>query len=247
MIAVVLSPKARELIRANRDVRRPTAEDRERVAAALRARLGATELPLDTPIRAPRMSIGVQRRFATAFGLCVVGSVLFLARRPGTAMDPTTQAQNESVETVPPATSTSPPSPVGPLLEAPLTPAPEIAPPAPRHTRPRSAPLPPAQDTLAQELALMTRAASQLSSRQPSAALVALEEHQRRFSHGMLSDERNVAKARALCMLHRFDEGRAAIARLANGTPAAARVKEECDSARARAHTAESSHAGERN
>ncbi len=236
MIAVSLSPKARALIRANRDVRRPTVADRERVAAALRARLGPTVLPIEIPIAAPLISADVQRWFASAFGVCIVGSVVFLAQRAETAHESQTQTRDKSVEVVPSAIPTSVPSPMSAGPETPVTHQPKTAAPAPRHASAKVALPPAAQDTLAQELALLTGAASQLNSGRASAALLALDEHQRRFSHGVLSDERNVAKARALCALRRFEEGRAALARLPAGTPAAARVKEECDSAWARAN-----------
>ena len=81
MLAVALSPKARALIRAHRDARRPTPADRERVAAGLRAQLGGTVLPLDTPTSNRLTISGIQRRFAAACGLWVVGSVWLLARR----------------------------------------------------------------------------------------------------------------------------------------------------------------------
>lgn len=246
MIAVALSPKARSVIRANHDSSRPTPADRERVTAALRARLGTAVLPVETPTSSTLMGIGIQRRFAAAFGVCVVGSALFLARRPEPAAQSVARMHDQAVETTPSAIPTSPPSPVTASLETAATPPPmaltpprDAAPVAPERARAKLASSPPAQDTLAQELALLTSAASRLSSGQASAALLSLEEHQRRFSHGVLSDERNIAKARALCMLHRFDEGRALLARLATGTPAAARVKEECDSAWTRANPAE--------
>ncbi len=112
-------------------------------------------------------------------------------------------------------------------LETLATPETNIAPVAAPKARTKlaAAAAAPAQDTLAQELLLLTSATSQLSARQATGALLALEEHQRRFSHGVLSNERNVAKARALCMLHRFEEGRATLALLGGTTPAAARVK----------------------
>lgn len=260
MIAVALSPKARALIQAHRDAP-PTAADRERVAAALRARLGATVLPLETvaplapPARSPLMSTGIQRRFAAAFGVCVVGSALFLAQRPEATLEATTKTRDKSAAELPAATATVLPNQASTAIEesvsarpntapseASMAPAASTAPDAPRHARVKAAQASPPEDTFAQELALLTSAASQLSAGQASGALQALEEHQRRFSHGALSAERNVAKARALCALHRFDEGRAALARLPAGTPAAARVKEACDSAWARAHTADASH-----
>jgi len=231
MIAVALSPKARALIQAHREARRPTAADRERVAAALRLRLGAAVLPLDAPVKPPWLTIG---RFAAACGVCVAGTALFLAQRPEGAHQSTTPTR--SVEAAPSVSAVLMPNLAADAAETPATPERKSgASSAPKARTKVSVGAVPAQDTLAQELLLLTSATSQLSSRQATAALVALDEHQRRFSHGVLSNERNVAKARALCMLHRFDEGRATLALLGGGTPAAARVKEECDSARARA------------
>jgi len=247
MIAVALSPKARALIVAHRDAHRPTAADRERVTAALRARLGASVLPLDTlpattPVRPAStrwLSGGAQRLSATALGVCVVGSALFLAQRPAATPHTATPGRNESAAAVI-AAPVTPVSSAPALTETPITPRLEPVP-APRpaqHARPKPAVSRSSDDTLGQEVKLLSNATSQLSAGQASSALLALEEHQRRFSHGRLSDERNLAKARALCMLHRFEEGRATLALLATGTPSAARVKEECDAAWARANAA---------
>jgi hypothetical protein len=201
-------------------------------------------LPLDAPLKTPWLSVGIQRGLAAACGLCIVGSALFLTRRPDTAPQAATRTHHESVEAAPSVSATFMPSQASVPPETLATPEPNIAPPASPKARSKvaAAANTPAQDTLAQEVLLLTSATSQLSSRQASGALVALEEHQRRFSHGVLSNERNVAKARALCMLHRFDEARATLALLGGSTPAAARVKEECDSAAARANTASLPH-----
>jgi hypothetical protein len=60
-----------------------------------------------------------------------------------------------------------------------------------------------------------------------------LDEHQRRFPSGALSEERRAAKAQALCLLGRVDEGRAELARLAPRSPAAATAQQVCDGAAA--------------
>ena len=223
MLDVALSPKARALIQAHRNEHHPTAADRERVAAALRARLGSTTLPPHTPIPSRLMSFG-HGRAATAFGLCVVGSVLFLARRPHTTGEIATR--NKPPPAVLSATATVAPSEPSTSEETPISPQPKVAAIAPQRARSPG----PTPDTLAQEVRLLSSATSQLSSGRAAGALLTLDEHQRRFSNGALSDERNAAKARALCMLHRFSEGQALLARLAPGTPLAARVKEACDS-----------------
>ena len=238
MIADALSPQARTLIRTHRDVRRPTPADRERVTAALRAQLGTTVLPLDAPTGIRLMGNGAQRRLATACGVCVVGAGLFLARRPESARQSTAPAPNESAQVVPVAAATPAPVETPAPLAAPVAAQLEIAPVASQHARSKVTRAAPAQDTLAQELTLLTSAASGLNSGRAANALLTIEEHERRFSHGVLSDERNLAKARALCMLHRFDEGRAVLAAMESGTPASARVHEECALALARANSA---------
>jgi len=234
MIAVALSPKARALVQAHRDADLPTAADRQRVAAALRARLGSDVLPLERPVHNRLMSNVGQRRSATALGLCVVGSVLFLARRPSSAVSPGSQMRNKSAQSVLASTvtvtATAVSSEPAASSQAPGLALRQAASPAPGHppAKVRAAPV---QDTLAQEVLLLSSAASQLSSGQAAVALLTLDEHQRRFSNGVLSEERNAAKARALCLLHRLSEGRATLARLAPGSPIAARAKQDCDSA----------------
>jgi hypothetical protein len=249
MIAVALSPKARALIEAHRHARRPTAADRERVTAALRARLGTRALPLEASLRNRLITAG-QLRSATAFGVCVVGSVLFLARRPSMTSAPAAQMRSKPALATPTETTTAASS--EPAIsaisavsgEAAAIPPLKTAPFAPRHSPARRA-APPGSDTLAQEVALLSSATGQLASGQAERALVALEEHQRRFSAGVLSDERNAAMARALCRLRRFSEGGAALALLARGTPLAARAKEDCESASSRREKPHSSQKAE--
>lgn len=259
MIAVALSPQARALIQVHREAGRPTAADRQRVTAALRAQLGSAVLPLESsvllpsgrPIRNGFLSSVAQRRSATALGLCVVGSALLLARRPSMAESPTTQSRSKSagavlssantaVSSAAPVLSSEPAAP----SEAPLLPPPEQAEATTR--LPQAKALVPAQDMLAQEVLLLSKATTQLSSGQAAGALLTLNEHQRRFSSGVLSEERNAAKARALCLLHRPTEGRATLALLAAGSPIAARAKEDCSSASARADAPARTRANER-
>ena len=85
------------------------------------------------------------------------------------------------------------------------------------------------QDGLAQEVALLTRATSDLRAGRAADALKALDEHQRKFPNGVLSVERRAARAQALCSLKRVSEGRAELTRLAPQSPAAARAKQVCD------------------
>src|SRR4051812_42971464 len=110
MIAVALSPQARALIQAHHEAGRPTLADRQRVTAALRARLGSAVLPLDKPIRDRWISNIAQHRSAAALGLCVVGSALLLARQPTTASSSALDIPHESASAALSSTVTAAPS-----------------------------------------------------------------------------------------------------------------------------------------
>jgi len=87
----------------------------------------------------------------------------------------------------------------------------------------------PAQDRLAQEVALLARATSDLHAGRAANALKVLDEYQRQFPKGLLTEERRAARAQALCALGRQSEAQAELARLAPQSPAAARAKQVCE------------------
>lgn len=230
MIAMTaLSPKARALVQAGRDAFRPTTADRERVETVLRARLGSGALPPDPGVTQLARTAGFQAAARVAIGACVVGGVAFLALRPS-ASTPAPQADSSMQAPRAPAA----PSHVAstPSTDTPA-PAPEPATVAPAHAPSSKARAPRAaheQDRLAQEVALLSRATSELRADHAREALKLLDEHQRRFPSGALREERQAAKAQALCLLHRVSEGRAELAHLAQQSPAAARAEQVCDS-----------------
>lgn len=226
MLAVALSPQARALIQADRDAHRPTVADRQRVSAALRARLGPSVLPAETPFRDLLLSVGWRVPSGAAFGLCLMGGMLFLALRPAALQHA--------------------------ALVAPSEPAPVITSPVTEAIAPSAAPLPAnagaaasasaapgsmavaltqarTSDPLAQEVALLSRAMTQLRSGNASEALQILEQHQARFPKGALSQERFAMKAQALCKLQRFREGRVELDGLKPGSIAYEHVKPACD------------------
>src|SRR3954465_7626418 len=88
MLAVALSPEARALIQADRAAHRPTAADRRRVSAALRAQLGPSVLPTETPLRDLLFKVGWHVPSGAALGICLVGGALFLALRPTPLLSP---------------------------------------------------------------------------------------------------------------------------------------------------------------
>lgn len=228
MVAVALSPNARALIQSGRNVHRPTTADRRRVGAALRERLGPSVLPTETPVRDLLVSMGWQLPSGTALGLCLFGGALFLALRPAEVVgsapgQPPTAAFASSAVAVAPVQA-SPPS------ERETTSSVATSDPSPKRTAPPVDSSQQSPDSLAQEVALLSRAMSQLHSGQTSEALSILDEHQLRFPRGALSQERSAMRARALCKLQRFREGRVELAGLAPGSIAYERVQKFCDS-----------------
>jgi len=92
----------------------------------------------------------------------------------------------------------------------------------------------PPRDRLAQEVAILSRAAGYLEAGRPSDALRAIDEHQRKFPNGVLKEERYAARVQALCALGRRDEAAAELAhlsRLAPDSPQVARARQSCAAA----------------
>lgn len=222
MIMSELGPRAREVLDSGRKLNRPTEADRERVESALRERLGAALLLGETS----KVSTVVRPRWpfvtGAVVGVGLVGGAVFFASRPPPA---SAGAPRAVVTAAVVATSAAPP----------LTSAAEL--PAVDAPKPAALVLPdrptasarPTEDRLAQEVALLGRATSSLHAGRPADALKVLDEYQRRFPKGLLTEERRAARAQALCSLGRQSEAEAELARLAPQSLAAARARQVCD------------------
>lgn len=230
MIMAALGPKARALVQEGRSALRPAAGDRERIEAALRAQLGPAALPPPSSVAPPPpvgAAAGWQALAAKVLvGAGLAGGALYLALSNRTP-------EPRAIVSAPPV---APAAAVSSLDEqvnevpAPTEPL-EVAQPVAAHpTTASSESAPRARDRLAEEVALLSRATSMLRAGRAAEALKSLDEHQTKFPRGALSEERRVAKAQALCSIGRVSEGRAELARLAPGSPAAARAKQACDS-----------------
>jgi hypothetical protein len=125
-----------------------------------------------------------------------------------------------------------PPRQPAPLVPPPAIPTllPEPVPQAPPSEREVLLPVPApvaspqaaarrASDRLAEEVALLSRATSDLNAGRVVAALGALDEHQRQFPGGALTEERRGARAQALCALGRKGEAERELERLARSSP----------------------------
>ena len=230
ILMAVLNPKALSLIEAGRSALRAKPADRERVEGALRAQLGPAALPPAAPPAAHVAHSPWHFLPHIVIGAALLGGAGFLALRPAASAPPSPTwgkpavvSNSVSLPKLPAPSQVAAPATSGPTVEAPQAAAESVASSA---TRP--------QDRLAQEVALLSRATSDLRAGRAAEALKALDEHRRKFPNGTLSEERRAARAQALCSLGRIAEGRTELSLLAPRSPAAARARQVCDAMAAR-------------
>ncbi len=221
---MTLDPKARALVEAGRRAFRSTAVDRERVEAALRARLGDAALPPDAGVTQVATTMSWPAVTGAAIGVCVLAGVAFYALRPA-PVAPVPDVRSATHRPIPQTTPADPAPQIPAAEPESAAPTPSVVP----SSTPPLAPSPRTRDALAREVALLSRATSELRAGRPAAALNVLADHQRRFPTGALVEERRAAKAQALCLLGRVDEGRAELAHLTPQSPAAATAQRVCD------------------
>jgi len=224
-----LSPDAEELVQAGREAFRPSDVERERVFQALLPQIGGGAGTGSTgtggmngPSTIPPAATGTLVKVsAMLVALGVAGGGLFLALR--------TQPQSPSPKTIATAPVTSAVAPSAPAKEVPES-APSLAPQAEPAEKP--APVAPrTANSLAQEVAILSQASTALRAGQPAAALKALDEHQRKFPRGVLTQERSSARVQALCALGRTTEAQVELARLERASPRSphvARARKAC-------------------
>jgi len=239
-----LSSDGKALVQAGRQADRPSEADRERVLTALRARLGdaavlATGLAPSPGVTASGSAS--RSKFAkwgwVAPAALVTGALLFVPRlwpvgekavsAPSASASSAPSASSVSSASNAPATpveavSAAPESAQGPEMPAAALGS-SRAPDTQKVARPR--------DGLAEEVALLSRAETELRAGRPSKALVTLSEHQRKFPRGALAEERAAARIQALCALGRNDEANAQLTQLLHISPNSAhegRARQAC-------------------
>jgi hypothetical protein len=210
-----LSPEARGLVDDGLSVLRPSSSDRSRVKSALAARLGgaALLLPEQASAAIPKAIVGWQKLSTLVAGVSVglagVGTAYFMARSPSDAV--------QGAPVVPPAASPQAQLPAVAISSAAPAGA-ELGPvalePAPSPARKQT----PA-DRFAEEVAILSKATSQLRAGRPNEGLRLLEEHQRKFPNGRLAEERRAGRVQALCALGHLAAAEAELARLAQSSP----------------------------
>jgi len=251
-----LSPEGEDLVRAGREADLPSDADRERVRRALEARLGlpsgAAGAGAEASIRggADPAAGWLRSRWAARAGLVglagLAAMALFFALRgqgAGPRSASPSAVRNDGAD--PAAASAGafasagepprgePPQANEPPRGAPQADEPEAQhPSASIHVRPSGGAR--AQSSLSEEVALLSRAETDLHAGRPESALRSLDEHERRFPHGTLEQERIAARAQALCALGRFAEAQAPLeqlARTAPNSPNEERARQACQNA----------------
>lgn len=222
-----LSPKTKELVREGRSALQPNEADRERVLAALRARLGNAPPPGDAAPEAAEAGRALWSYLSAGIlGLALVGGAVGLALRARHPDDPAALPPAASIPAPALARAAQSAASLAPPRQSamtPATPAPSAAAPAVSWRR--------QPEDLSQEVAILSRAAKELRSGRAADALGSLHEHQSRFPNGALSEERRAAKTEALCALGRFTEARAELAKILRRSPhsaLAARARDVC-------------------
>ncbi len=214
-----LSPELMELVLAGKSAARPSEADSARVMAALRARLGdAAVLGAETGRAAAGSSSGFAFGKVAAIGiagLAVAGGFWFFTARTPRVVSSEPQAIPSVAATIAAETAVVPAAmassaPVSPQLdEAALSGSNKV-----EHSDARAVASHHGRDSLSEEVAILSRAETELHAGKPEAALRLLNEHERRFGNGLLAEERIAARVQALCALGRTSEADAQLARL---------------------------------
>jgi len=210
-----MSPELRELVAASKSISLPTDADSVRILAGLRLRLGDAAIASQTVAASNTARLLFGKVSAIGFaGLVLLGGLWFIAARARQAASSESNAVLSAAATIkadlpvdPSATSpsaTGPTSPEAGELAAASKPTP-----ADVQARPH-----PARDRLSEEVALLSRAETALHSGHAAVALQVLSEHERKFSDGLLTEERIAARILALCALGRKTEADAQLAQL---------------------------------
>jgi hypothetical protein len=219
-----LNPKAEELVQAGRAALRPTEADRERVFQALQPRLGDNPRPdIERLSTAPaKVSVAIAKLAAAIVGMSVAGAGLFVMLRP--TVRPASPAAPAAL-----ASGAVPQETVDQVREG----APAAVPQGQPSDEKRAPAVPRSLDSLAKEVAILSQASADLHAGRPAAALTVLDEHQRKFPHGGLVQERTSARIQALCALGRMTDAQAELTRLARTSPNSphlARARKACGS-----------------
>ncbi len=235
-----LSPELEQLVLAGRSTGRPSDADFERVFVALQARLGSavgfgsdvgvSVLPQSTF----RVLVGKVTGITAAGLALVVGGIAVVTSFANGVPPNAPVLEGKTRATA--STEIADISSVSALSSGKESPTEAIPTPLPaegkvtRATEPsRGAPR--AHDSLSVEVAILSRAETELHSGRAENALKLLSEHERKFRNGILAEERTAARIQALCALGRTSDANVQMARLSPKSLHGDRARQACSSA----------------
>ncbi|HYQ31033.1 MAG TPA: hypothetical protein VER04_27555 [Polyangiaceae bacterium] len=239
-----LSLDGKALVKAARQADRPSAADRERVLAALQAHLGDAAVLSSGLAQAPAgpAGAGVSRwpflKWGWVGSTVLAAGALWLVPRISQHDQKAMPAPSASASASAPSVTTSEPetAAASSAPEVPAGPSALVAAASSSRSVETQKGSPRVRDGLTEEVALLSRAETELRAGRPAKALVALAEHQRKFPRGALAEERTAARIQALCALGRSDEANAQLRQLRHISPNSAheeRARQACRDPRA--------------
>jgi hypothetical protein len=207
-----LSPGLQQIFRAAGRASLPTDADQERVFYGLQARLGIGLEGLGTVATrgTTRALLGKTTVVVAAALVIVAGGLAFMNALTHRAVPEVVSSPVDSVvvSSAPVTLPGAEPSTLRPrilsLKDAPAEGTagqPTVATPPVIGRRPTRA-----HDNLAEEAAMLTHAQSELHSGRASSSLKVLAAYDRKFKHGILTQERTAVRIQALCALGRVSE-----------------------------------------
>jgi hypothetical protein len=216
-----LSSQARALVSDGRGLLRPTFDDRTRVASALARRLGTTALVAASTSHAAAASswslVSKLSSVVAAVGLVGAGAAYSVTH----GQEPASPPQVVAHAPLHAAAVTPPASPGADIAapEASVEPSDDAEASQPASRTAARAPRKEQAPGLTEEVALLSRATSQLRGGDAMGALEVLEQHRRQFPTGKLLEERLSARAQALCLLGARGDAEVELKRLARVAP----------------------------
>jgi hypothetical protein len=219
-----LGPEAKALVSASRDALRPSGADRQRVLDALRVRIAqAGGQPLAAATPSPVKGSSWQLVSGLVVGAALIGTIAFQLQKPASPA-PTAPAVPSIVVAAPAAPAAPvPPAPAAAREPAPLATASVSARPAVQGSGSSRA-----ASGLAEEVALLSRAETELHAGRFGSSLRSLDEYERKFPRGLLVQEDVAARVQALCGLGRVTEATVELKRLSPSSPHASRARAAC-------------------
>jgi hypothetical protein len=210
------------LVEAGRNTLRPSQADRERMLEALRARIAQGAAPGmggPTPVRGWPLVSGLG-------GAALLGGLLLWQLGPAAPAAPALLAPALPIRGIVAHAKLASVAPAAPLPSESTAPA-AVAPEVTRSLGPRAP-----GGGLSEEVALLSRAETELHASRFGKALRLLDEYERRFPKGALMQESVAARVQALCAVGRVADAMAQLKRLSPGSPHAGRARAACGSGR---------------